>query len=191
MAFGKQSNPESDTSRDLVPAPAELVKQLTWPEPVTDAPSIPQHLLAALVDAMESVPTEGDTGSAAILEVLLRATTVDDLNKPWNGTSGRELAGKRLSIRDIIRRPSQFEDGPQVFLVARCADVKTGEEITMTTSALAVIVQLCMAYKMGMFPLLAEVIVAEKPTARGYYPYHLNVLAAGNTPAPAADRPGF
>jgi hypothetical protein len=116
-----------------------------------------------------------------ILETLLAAQTVDDLNRPWNGTSGRELAGRRLRLTDVIRRPSQFDDGPQLFLVITAADAKTGERVTMTTSALAVILQVAIAWNLNMFPLLVDVVAAEKPTARGYYPYHLTVLAAGTS----------
>lgn len=188
---GNEIAPRGNGSAADTPADQLLVKQLTWPEPDTTRPAIPEHLLAQLVDAMESVPAENEGGSAAILETLLRATTIDDLNKPWNGTSGRELAGRRLSVRGIIRRPSQFEDGPAVFLVANCADVKTGEEVTMTTSALACIVQLAMAHKLGMFPLMVEVVVAERPTDRGYYPYHLQVIAAGNAVGPRQSVPEF
>lgn len=188
---GQEISPRNPASPAGVDSGRQVAAQLTWPEKSETAPAIPEHLIGALVEAMETVPAESEGGSAAILETLLKAATIDDLNKPWNGTSGRELAGRRLSIRHIVRRPSQFEDGPAVFLVCSCADAKSGEELTMTTSALAVIVQLAIAWKMNMFPLLVEVVVADKPTERGYYPYHLNVLAAGNHKAPAADKPDF
>lgn len=184
----------NEPGTDLTPAAAQppqnggsgkaLASRLTWPERDTTQVAIPEHLLAQVLDAVELIPTEGSAGVEGILAQLLTATSVDDLNKPWAGTSGRELAGKRLTIRSLIRRPSSFEDGPAIFLVVQCADAKTGEEVTFTTSALAVIVQLAIAHRMGIFPLIAEVVVAERPTERGYYPYHLNILAAG-TPAAA------
>lgn len=186
----------SEPGTDLQPAGAQppqpagngaaLASRLTWPDRDTTQLAIPEHLLGQVLDAVELIPAEGGGGMEGILTQLLSAATIDDLNKPWAGTSGRELAGRRLTIRDLIRRPSAFDDGPAIFLVVHAADAKTGEEVTFTTSALAVIVQLAIAHRMGLFPLLAEIVVAAKPTAAGYYPYHLNILAAGNAPAASA-----
>lgn len=166
-------------SAEVATVSGDVARKLSWPEPSGDAPVISQDVLNALLEAVEQIPAEGGGGMDGMLETLLAARSIDDLNRPWNGTSGRELAGRRLRLTDVIRRPSQFEDGPQLFLVVTCADAKTGERITMTTSALAVILQIAIAWNLHMFPLLVDVVVADKPTARGYYPYHLTVLAAG------------
>lgn len=166
-------------SAEVATVGGDVARQLSWPEPSGEAPVISQSVLNALLEAVEQIPAEGGGGMDGMLETLLAARSIDDLNRPWNGTSGRELAGRRLRLTDVIRRPSQFEDGPQLFLVVTCADAKTGERLTMTTSALAVILQIAIAWNLHMFPLLVDVVVADKPTARGYYPYHLTVLAAG------------
>lgn len=166
-------------STEVATADASVTRQLSWPEPSGEAPVISEAVLSALLEAVELIPAEGGGGMDGMLETLLAARSIDDLNRPWNGTSGRELAGRRLRLTDVIRRPSQFDDGPQLFLVVTCADAKTGERLTMTTSALAVILQIAIAWNLSMFPLLVDVVAAERPTARGYYPYHLTVLAAG------------
>lgn len=150
----------------------------------TPAP-IPAALLAQLEDAVKLVPTENGAGMEGMLSRLLAATSIADLNKPWESTSGRLLAGRTLSIRGIIQRPSTFAGGVTIFLVVDSVDMKTGEEVTWTTSAIMTVMQLVMAYKLGFFPLTAEVVVAERPTAGGFYPYHLNVVG-GNVPAPPA-----
>lgn len=188
----RDNNQAAVPAADLVPAERTLANRLSWPQPDPAASAIPEHMLDQVLRAIEAVPAEGGGGVEGILSQLLAATSMDDLNAPWAGTSGRELAGRRLRIESIIRRPSQFEDGPAVFLVAHCADAKTGDKITMTTSALAVIIQLAMAHNLGWMPLLADVVVAEKPTERGYYPYHLTVLAVNNTRQQVpADEPSF
>jgi len=166
---------------EVVQATGDIARRLSWPAPSEQQPAIPEHLLERFLTAVEQIPAEGGGGVEGILAQLLSAETVDDLNAPWETTNGRSLAGRTLVIRDIIRRPSSFAEGPQLFLVVQSADRKTGEELTWTTSALAVILQLAVAYVMGMFPLQAEVVVAERPTERGFYPYHLRVLAAGNS----------
>lgn len=179
--FGRED--AGNPAAEVATVGPDITRQLSWPEPDGTAPVISENVLAALLEAVEHIPASGAGGLDGILETLLAAKSVDDLNRPWNGTSGRELAGRRLRLTDVIRRPSQFEDGPQLFLVVTAADAKTGERVTMTTSALAVILQVAVAWNLGMFPLLVDVTVAEKPTARGYYPYHLTVLAAGNQAA--------
>lgn len=175
------SNRDDAPAAEVATVDGDVSRKLSWPEPSGDAPAISEEVLSALLDAVEHIPAEGGGGMDGILETLLAAQTVDDLNRPWNGTSGRELAGRRLRLTDVIRRPSQFDDGPQLFLVITAADAKTGERVTMTTSALAVILQVAIAWNLNMFPLLVDVVAAEKPTARGYYPYHLTVLAAGTS----------
>lgn len=177
------SNTPDQPAAEVAVADPSITRELTWPEPDGAAPVISEQVLVALLDAVEKIPATGAGGLDGILETLLAAQSIDDLNAPWNGTSGRELAGRRLRLTDVIRRPSQFEDGPQLFLVVTAADAKTGERVTMTTSALAVILQVAVAWNLGMFPLLVDVTVAERPTARGYYPYHLTVLAAGGSAA--------
>lgn len=170
--------PESATvGTDIVPAGHDIARRLSWPERSDTPAAIPEDQLVKLLDVIETIPSEGAAGVTGILEQLLAADSLDDLNRPWAGTSGKDLAGKRMSIRGMIRRPSQFADGPQIFLVVDSVDAKTGEPFTWTTSALAVIVQLAMIWKLAYLPALAEVVVADRPTERGYYPYHLLVLA--------------
>lgn len=167
------------------------------PQPGTDvAPTdsaqvdtYPPELVAQVRELVAAIPDNSDSGAEAIVAQLLAAETIDDLNAPWDGTSGRNLAGKRLTIRGISARPSSFEGGAGIFLVADAVDAKTGERAVFTTSALAPVIQLAQAYRRGLFPLLVEIVVAERPTARGFYPYHLRVLAAGRS-ASGAEAPG-
>lgn len=135
-------------------------------------------VLAKVRELVAAIPGDDGSGGERIVTQLLAADTIDDLNAPWQGTSGRNLAGKRLSIRGLAQRPSSFEGGAGIFLVVDAADAKTGDVATFTTSSIAVVLQLAQAYRLGMFPLLVEVVVAPRPTARGFYPYHLRILAA-------------
>ena len=125
-----------------------------------------------------AIPGDDGSGAENIVRQLLDAQTIDDLNEPWESTSGRKLNGKSLIIRGVTQRPSQFEDGAGIFLVADAADAKTGEQVTFTTSALSVVVQLARVHQMDMWPITADVVVAERPTARGFYPYHLRITGA-------------
>ena len=53
-----------------------------------------------------------------------------------------------------------------------------------TTSAVSVVIQLARAWQLGLFPVIADVVVAERPTERGFYPIHLRIVTAGNTARP-------
>lgn len=143
------------------------------------------EVLATLRELVAGIPENDDTGAEAIVVQLLTASSIDDLNAPWEGTSGKKLAGKRLTVRGITARPSSYEGGAGIFLVADAVDTKTGERQVFTTSALSCVIQLAKAHQLRMFPLLVEIVVAERPTARGFYPYHLRVIAAGTHAAGA------
>lgn len=150
----------------------------------TDANAVAEYspeLIAKVRDLVAGIPDNDDAGAENIINQLLAAETVDDLNSPWEGTSGRKLAGKRLRVLGITARRSSFDGGTGIFLVADAVDVGTGERSVFTTSALSCVIQLAQAHKLAMFPLLVEVVVAERPTARGFYPYHFKVLAAGSS----------
>ena len=150
------------------------------------APVISPEIAARVRELVEPIPGDDGDGGERIITALLSAASIDDLNAPWEGTSGQKLAGKRLEIRGVTQRKSQFEDGAGIFLVADATDTKTGDKATFTTSAVAVVLQLAVAHKLGLFPIIADVVVADKPTARGYYPYHLQVIAAGRGRAVSA-----
>lgn len=147
----------------------------------TEVAEYPPELIAKVRELVAAIPDNDAAGAENIINQLLAADTIDDLNAPWEGTSGRKLVGKRLQVRGISARRSSFDGGTGIFLVADAVDAATGDRAVFTTSALSCVIQLAQAHKLGMFPLLVEVVVAERPTARGFYPYHLRVLAAGRS----------
>ena len=142
----------------------------------------PRELVARFVQMATMVPSEDGSGMERIIEQLLSAESWEELSEPWESTDAQKLRGKRLRIDGIMRRPSQFQGGLGIFLVVHSTDVGTGERIVWTTSAQAVIAQLVRAYAQGWLPCLAEMVIADRPTERGFYPHHLKFLA-GSTHA--------
>jgi len=177
---------EQGTEPAAVTTPAPVTAPGTGLAPRdTAAPApLPEEVAERVREAVRGIPGDDGSGAERIITQLLDATSIDDLNAPWDGTSSRNLAGKRLTIRGITQRPSQFEDGAGIFLVADAVDAKTGEPAVFTTSAVSVVIQLARAWQLGLFPLIADVVVAERPTERGFYPIHLRIVAAGNTARP-------
>lgn len=167
---GTETTP-GDGSAVAVRTPAPAAPAVTD----SQALAIPDHLLEQVVEMVQQIPEGNDSGSFGILERLLAAESWQDLNKPWDGTSGRDLAGRRLMITSVKRMPSAYDAGPEIFLVVESTDTATGDKFTWTTSALAVIVQLAYAHLKNYLPMVAEITAAKKPTARGFVPYHLTI----------------
>lgn len=179
--FGREQQIGPDSAPDYRD-PAEQPGTVAVPEQAAVA-AISPEVAERVREAVQDIPGDDGTGAESIVLQLLNAQTIDDLNAPWEATNGRALNGKRLIIRGVTQRQSQFEDGAGVFLVVDAADAKTGEQATFTTSALSVVIQLAQAHRKGFFPIIADVVVAERPTERGFYPYHLRIIAAGNKAA--------
>jgi len=177
--FSRQDTPgQPPPAQEAAPPASELAVK-----PAAETAAYSPEIIERVQDAVRDIPGADGSGGEAIILQLLNATTIDDLNAPWEATSGRSLAGKRLAIRGVTQRESSFNDGTGIFLVVDATDAQTGELATFTTSAISVVLQLARAHQLGMFPVIAEVVVAERPTERGFYPYHLRIIAAGNKPA--------
>lgn len=136
-----------------------------------------------LRQALALVPVDDGEANERIISQLFDGDTVTDLNKPWDATGGREWAGKTLRIDTIKAQESQFQNGLRAFLVVQgwCPD--TGKDFTLTTSALAVMVQLARVNAEGWLPAWCTVEIAARPSKRGYYPYHLRFMPPQTEPA--------
>lgn len=152
----------------------------------------PQPISGAVVAAYESmlatVPDAGGAGFERILEAIAQAQDVRELDAAWRSEGLAELAGIPLSIRGITKMPSEFEGGLPWFLVIEAVNEVTGEPVTVTTGAVSVVAQLVKAWSMGAFPLRARPVVAERPSSRGYYPVHLEILTQPKATAAAAEQ---
>lgn len=136
---------------------------------------------ARLAALLATVPVDDESGNQRIAEQLLEGGNLLDLNKPWDSSGGRALAGKQLRIDAIKGRPSRYPGGLRAFLVAEYVDTQTGERGVMTTSAMAPVIQLARVSAEGWLPAYCVVEVADRATERGFFPYHLRF-----TPPPAS-----
>jgi hypothetical protein len=130
------------------------------------------------------IPSEDGSGMERIVDAILSADSWESLADPWESTNAEKLRGKRLIVRSLTRRPSQFKGGLGIFLVVRSAWSSTGEEFVWTTSSVAVVAQLVRAWMLRALPAVVEMVIADRPTEAGYYPHHLRFIAG--TPPQAA-----
>jgi hypothetical protein len=133
-------------------------------------------VVAAYESMLAAVPDAGEGGYERILEVIAQATDASELDAAWRTDDLAELAGIPLLIRGIAKAPSDFQGGLPWFLIVDAVNETSGERLTVTTGAVSVVAQLVRAFAMGAFPLRVRVVVAERPTSKGYYPQHLEVL---------------
>lgn len=144
---------------------------------------ISEEVRAMFASMVVAVPDADDgEGQNRILLTLLNATNWDDLDAPWDSQGGKAYDGQEQRIDSIMRRPSRFAGGLGFFLVVTAELSDTKEKIVWTTSSLSITVQLVKAYTMGVLPILAKLVVADTPSARGYFPQHLEILGAAGQP---------
>jgi len=145
------------------------------PEPTTAVALLDKGLVAEFTKMITLIPAETDRGAEAIVAQILTATTLDDLDAPWDTASIDDVVGKVFRLERAERRPSDFSEGMGFFLVLHLTDIKTGEKVAKTTGAMSILAQVARAYALGLMPLFVEFVVAERPTRDGYHPHHLKV----------------
>lgn len=138
-----------------------------------------------LTARLAAVPDAPDDGGAAMFMELLNAKHWKDLDAPWSAQGLAKLIGKKILIDAVHKMVSDLKDGPGWYLVAHGVDTATGEEVTFTTSSVAVMIQLILMVTNNWMPCTAIPRVAEKPTKAGYYPQHLEIVSG-----PALHRAG-
>ena len=150
---------------DVVPAQEDRKK------PILADPK----LLAQFAEKVTIIPAEDDGAMDRIMAQVLSATSWEDLDKPWEATKVKDIAGRTFVLHGAKRRPSDFRDGLGMFLVLSVTDVLTGKDGVIITGSAAVIGQIVQAYVLNALPLLVEFVVAERPSQDGYHPHHLKV----------------
>lgn len=134
-----------------------------------------------IVDVYEgmiaTIPDAGGDGLSGILAAIAQAEDVADLDAPWRSTGMEKLINKPIRIIGLRKMPSSFAGGLPFFLVIDAGIIATGEMVTITTGAVSVVAQLAKAWQLGRIPFDCIPRQSERPSAAGYYPQHLEVIA--------------
>ena len=141
----------------------------------------PQQL--ATFDAiMASVPVAGEDAIQRMVETIISAGSVDEIDAPWHGQKARELVGVPISISAIQQMPSDFEGGIGVYLVVRATRMDTGADATFTTGATMILWQLLVAWAREVanpgtwFPISVKIVEAPKHAPGRNPAQHLEVV---------------
>lgn len=145
----------------------------TSPVPVRQ---VEGEVITAYEAILETVPDAGGDGIENILEQIMAAGSIADLDEPWRAGGLGKYVDEELLIQSIRKMPSDFGSGMAYFLIVEGAVRATGEKVTVTTGSLSVLAQLLKTWQLGAFPVLVIPRLSKRPTKEGYYPQHLEFV---------------
>jgi hypothetical protein len=149
----------------------------TQDQPGTEVvPAVSQATMALFSQMAVGIP-EADDGEAYenIVLQLLNAEDLDAFNAPWDTEAAAGLAGKRLRIESMARRRSDYAGGLGIYIVVKGVVLDTGEPFVWTTGSVANVATLARIHFTGKLPAIAELVIADTPTAKGNRPQHLKI----------------
>lgn len=138
------------------------------------APGVREAFREMLLHVPEPDP-DADQATIKIVAQILAAQTAGDLDKPWDSDGMRHHFDQMLTVRSITRRPSDYTGGLGAYLGCDCILNETGEEQFITCGSVSCVAQLVRAHTLQVLPLIVIPRKANKPTPKGYWPYHLEV----------------
>jgi hypothetical protein len=134
-----------------------------------------------ITELVAKIPDSSGDG-IGILENILNVEKASDMID-----LGSELPkieqyfGHQLRIETVRKNKSDYVDGPDFYLIFEGVDTSTGEEIVTGCGGESVVATFAKLWDMGALPALCVFSKSEKPTARGYYPINVAVLAVSST----------
>lgn len=117
---------------------------------------------------------EQDGGMGIVLDIL-SASSLAELDATWQETETDAYVGYPLIFHEVQRGESEFADGLGMYLRVRATVVHSGEQVSFSTGSISVVAQLVRAYALELFPFVATLTKADKPSRNGYYPQHLTI----------------
>lgn len=146
----------------------------------TDARSVAlrNETLRQFADMARVLPTAEEDASMSIVAQILAATTVEELDAPWRDTDGEALIGVTFEAQSVTLHQSDYTEGLGVFLRVEGVRLDNGEVVSFSTGSVSTVAQLVRAYVIKAFPFVAEIVKADRPTKKGYFPLHLKIVAA-------------
>lgn len=156
----------------------------------TQTPSIVllSQAQAKQIDEIEQILLSGE-GQLGVIEEDPSAVADEMIAQLLAAESDEELEFKEaegwrdwlnvpVEIRNVVCRPSEFEEGARFFMVVR-GILDDGSQVVLTTGSRATMAQLINRAKRGtLVGAKVRAVEAKKPTRSGFRPYHLESVTA-------------
>lgn len=153
-----------------------LVKVSTSPAALEQLEHALRHPAEFTLAEVQTDPAEIQ---AEIVASLLAAESDEELNRT-EAEGWQELEGVAVEVRGFAWRESAYAEqgGYPVFLVVRGQRMDDGSNVVLTTGSGNVMAQLVNLAKRGRIPgAVVRLVKAEQPTAQGFRPTWLEVVA--------------
>lgn len=135
---------------------------------------LPESTLKAFASMVTIVPDFEPGGGEKIIEQILAAKTIADIDAPWSG--GRKMpTGRLLYITDIAKAPSDYPGGLPFYLVVSTVLPSTGQVTEYAAGSTMVVAQLVKAFSLKEFPIAGEVTETPIKTRPGQTAQHFTV----------------
>lgn len=137
------------------------------------------EMQAAFVNMMNTIPIADDSDAEwQIMAEIFGAETLEDSNDRWNQSDeALQLVGEEFVIDSVVRRPSTKGDDKDYLFCQVRRGGPTGPTVRWSTSSTACQAVILRANAEGRIPgLHVKHKVAEKQTAAGQLPRHLEVI---------------
>lgn len=110
---------------------------------------------------------------ARIITQIFRADTVDDVLASIDATGLTALLDKPIKVLDIDFQRSDYEVGSPYYLVMKCINIATGENMMVTCGAKRIIAQAVKLKVMGALPVDIIARKSQRATKNGFFPLRL------------------
>jgi len=129
---------------------------------------------------VESLATETDEERAERqLSAILTAETAEDIFAVNIVLKAEQVLGHRLRVDTLRTAESDYEEGPDFYLVWDCFDETVGKAITVECGAADVVVKLARATQLGLLPIIMIIRKKDKATKRGFFPLSAELAPPG------------
>lgn len=135
-----------------------------------------ETVIQAYQSMLMAIPEVEEGSYAGILMQLASATNVYDLDAPFRSDSLATFKDQEIEVRSVRRSESEYEGGLGQFLIVDFVLLASGEKFTLSTGSVTTVAQIARAVSLGIMPFRCIPRVAAKPTKKGFYPQHLEIL---------------
>lgn len=145
---------------------------------MTPGGAIPDEAVARgyLAQAADDVDDDPEKIADSIVARIMRAESVEDVLAPQAIEHARDLIGVPLEIRSAKFNRSEYEDGPEVYMVVEAEVLDDGRVTTFSCGGRSVMAQVYRIAQLGGLPFRGVLVQSPKPTRRGFRPLWLESL---------------